>query len=102
MSDYDGEEVAWPAGPVEARLEAGRRLGTGEPTLRLHFTNPKTGRDVDIAISALGESTKYEHVWAYTIEGAEIVVTPSVHFIGHFHTPKPVRFRLVGVSRVRA
>lgn len=97
MSDYDGVEVAWGPEPVPARLEVGALLGLKGTVLRLHFTNPKTGRDVDVAIAPRETpSTPHEHIWRYELEGDLLTVHPSIHFIGHFHSGNPARFRLVG------
>jgi hypothetical protein len=103
LSDYDGVEASWGPEPVPARLEASKLLGLDTPCLRLHFTNPKTGRDIDIAIAPRETpSTHNEHIWRYELDGADIVIHPSVHFVGHFHSGNPARFRLVGITRGRA
>lgn len=100
MSDYDGVEVPWGPEPVPARLEASTLHGLGTPCLRLHFTNPKTGDLVNIAIAPRETpSTPFEHIWRYALEGSDLVVSPSVHFVGQFHSGNPARFRLVGVTR---
>lgn len=38
----------------------------------------------------------HTNVWHVTENGdGTVTVSPSIHFIGHFHSPNPVRFRLV-------
>ena len=35
------------------------------------------------------------NVWHYDISGDKITISPSIHFINHFHSPNPVTFQLV-------
>jgi hypothetical protein len=42
-----------------------------------------------------GEQRVKQHVWHAQVNGEWVTISPSIHFIGTFHTPNPVTFRLV-------
>lgn len=85
------EEVTWAEGPHECRLDWNEGiLGT------LFFINPKDGSEDHITvITGASYSTANCHVWHVELQGEKVIVSPSIHFIGHFHSPNPVEFKLV-------
>lgn len=97
-SDFDGVEVAWPTTTPSARLVWDWWGVVG----RLEFISPKTGRKVDVIVTTgddqwLDQITIKlgEHAWHIDLDGSDAVVRPSIHFVGHFHSPNPVSFKLV-------
>lgn len=95
----EAEYTPWPAEPVAAWLTwdiAWDLSGVGQ----LWFIDPD-GRNaivhVERGITHEGrlEASIRQHVWRIDVDGDQAVVSPSIHFVGHFHTPRPVRFRLV-------
>jgi hypothetical protein len=63
----------------------------------LAFVDPKTGHVVTIAVTpGPTYSTEHEHVWHIErTSDHSATVSPSVHFLGHFHSGNPAHFRLV-------
>lgn len=87
----------WPAEPVAAWLDWPDDIA---PVGRLWYRDPDGGRamtHVEHGISLEGRSDpKYGNVWSIVEhDDGTVTVSPSIHAIGYFHTPKPVRFRLV-------
>lgn len=64
----------------------------------LRFYDPN-GRNAVIPVSygdTESETARcHTNVWHIEVTGDLITVSPSIHFIGHFHSPNPVQFRLV-------
>ena len=91
--EHDGE-VAWYSGDLPmARLEDSTQH---EGEYILFFTAPP-GCDMTTNIRVTKEptySTESEHVWHIDIAGDIVTILPSIHYIGHFHSPNPVQFRL--------
>lgn len=65
----------------------------------LAFVSPKTG-GVEVVHVTTGPHhgptpELYAHVWHIEIAGDVATVSPSVHFLGHFHSGNPAHFRLI-------
>jgi hypothetical protein len=97
----EAEYTPWPAGPVAAWLTWDIDWEHLPTVGQLWFVDPD-GRNamihVERGITHEGrlEASIRQHVWRIDEVGDGLVeVSPSVHFVGHFHTPRPVRFRLV-------
>jgi hypothetical protein len=84
----DRAETAWPSGPVEATMQGGW----------LHFYDPNGER------AAVPLDSHYVYIdgsdrpiWHADgpDENGIVTVTPSIHHVGHWHSPNPVTFRLV-------
>lgn len=103
-------EAPWPAGPVDATLDWSPIEVPGKEHVydgigTLWFLSPETegyhaGQRCPIHISATcgpaGTVVNRSNVWQVTDNGdGTVTVRPSVHFVGHFHSPNPVMFRLV-------
>jgi hypothetical protein len=111
LSDHDGVEAPWGPEPRGARLGVGPLHQTvaefarngRRSTLRLRFTNPKTLKLVDVAVTT-GEavSTEAEHVWHLELQGDIATVSPSIHYVGQFHSGNPATFKIFGVTRRQA
>jgi hypothetical protein len=92
-------EVAWPSEMQEARLNwpgSSVRSGIGN----LWFLSPENGERCAVPVSKANHeaaSTKAgTNVWQIVDNGdGTVTVHPSIHFIGHFHSPNPVTFNLV-------
>lgn len=89
-------EVPWFSSPPDAKLVWGNHL---RPDLGyLHFIDPE-GRRAVVWVSREtpigGEAFAGANVWHIDIDGTVATVSPSIHFIGHFHSPRPVTFHLV-------
>lgn len=87
------EEVTWPLGAYPAWLTMDEDGYEGF----LHFNNPKNGDREAIRVT-LGVSysrSNHWHVWHIEHRGTELIVSPSIHFLGYFHSPNPVTFRLI-------
>lgn len=93
-------EVPWFTSPPDAKLVWGHHLR--DDLGYLHFIDPEGHRAV-VWVSKTntveGEQFAGQNVWHIDIPdetpGALVTVSPSIHFIGHFHSPRPVQFRLV-------
>lgn len=89
-------ETPWPAEVVKAHYA--RQPAAGGIDGYLHFVVPPHGRqaipvtegDDQAATSATGRN-----VWKIALDGDRATVSPSIHFIDHFHSPNPVSFELV-------
>lgn len=87
-------EVPWPPEPVEAKLQ----WTEGEAIGDLLFIGPDgcfagipvTWGDSDAATKQAGTN-----VWHIEVAGDIATVSPSIHFINHYHSPNPVKFKLV-------
>lgn len=90
------DEVPWFTEPPPARLDwSSNTLG------HLHFYDPHGER----AAVPVTRGPSYERpsnnglwgspVWHIDEDGEIVTVSPSVHFVGHWHSPNPVQFRLV-------
>lgn len=84
-------EVPWPKGLVEAKLE----WPDGEPTGYLHFFGPDGERAAVAVTRGPDGNDGSRNIWHVEDDGTIATVTPSIHYVGKWHSPKPVRFRLV-------
>lgn len=91
----EADEVPWFAEPPEAILR------WAEPPLDegyLHFYEPTGGRAVvPVTRGETRESPERGPVWHVDVdEAAKIaIVSPSIHWVGYWHSPNPCTFRLV-------
>jgi hypothetical protein len=95
-------EVPWFSEPPKAHL-----IWNDEQTRGyLHFTDPEHKRAViqvspdgpfwDSFVDQNGALTGQRYpVWGIEVNGNEATVRDSVHFVGHWHSPNPVKFILV-------
>ena len=90
----DGIEAPWFSEPPEAALYwSTPELG------HLHFVDPQGNRAV-VPVTR-GKDYKDErlsmNVWHIDVaEGSDVAtVSPSVHYVGFWHSPNPVVFKLV-------
>jgi len=83
----DQHETTWPSEAIEATMQGGW----------LHFYDPNGDR----AAIPLDDQYGYlegsgRPIWhAERNEDGTVTVTPSIHHVGHWHSPNPVTFRLV-------
>lgn len=90
-------ETPWPDGPVAAELH----WLADDPEGYLHFVDPNGDRAVvPVTREVHHADTARGPVWHIdtpdgTEPGSVVTVSPSIHYRGHFHSPKPVQFRLV-------
>jgi hypothetical protein len=101
-----GEEgyAPWPTEILDAELRWPGTF-TDRPDIgQLWFKSPEDGHPVSIFVSQEpngGEQISGTNIWHIELAshdaapGERIVVSPSIHFIGHFHSPNPVTFNLV-------
>lgn len=102
MSDQSSE-VPWFSEPPEAKIA---RLGCENDDViygYIHFYDPK-GERAAIPVT-LGEKTHLVvagspgspiwHIEGELSPGGTATVSPSIHFIRHWHSPNPVQFRIV-------
>ena len=62
----------------------------------LYFHDPVTKENHCVRVTlGITYSTDFHHVWHMEHNGRELIVSPSIWFHGHFHTPNPVSFRLI-------
>lgn len=86
-------EIPWFTEPPDAKLARGNHID--DDLAYLHFIGPDGERAV-IWVTE-GETTQRhgQNVWHIEVAGDVATVSPSVHFVGHWHSPNPVKFRLV-------
>lgn len=94
-------EVPWFSEPPEAKLA---RDGVQEGDVIqgfLHFIDPQ-GKKAVVPVTfgpttqlRTAENLPASNVWHIDINGDEATVSPSIHYVGFWHSPNPVRFRLV-------
>lgn len=107
----EAEYTPWPKSPVTAWLDppADDLAELGLPNLRrLWFLDPDGRRamvhvEQGITLNGRLESKIRQHVWSIDDLGEPgelVTVSPSIHFVGHFHTPRPVRFLLATKAEV--
>lgn len=87
------DEVPWPPGPYPAWLDMEKDTHEGF----LYFKEPGTGANNCIRVTlGITYSTPSAHIWHMEWNGGrEVIISPSIHYVGHFHTPNPVTFRLI-------
>jgi hypothetical protein len=85
----DGSEVPWFTEPPLATLTWGKD-GLGH----LRFVDPKGDKAVVLVTKDRPFSDENKHVWHIHIAGSRATVSPSIHFIGRWHTPNPAIFLL--------
>jgi hypothetical protein len=88
-------EVPWYPQPPKAHLQ-----WLSNQTARLWFRSPEDGNKVQVAVTIGDDNAATrdglfpgENVWHLDLK---VTVSPSIHFIDHFHSPNPVEFKLVG------
>lgn len=90
-------EVAWFSEPPEAMVKWSKPEELGH----LHFIDPNGERavvPVTTGPTRGPESGSEMIVWHVDMTGAIgdiITVSPSIHFVGKWHSPNPVQFKLV-------
>jgi hypothetical protein len=79
-------EISWPSEPLEARIKGGY----------LHFYAPDGERAV-VKLDTVFVNLGNDDVWhaEFTEDKKFIKVTPSIHYVDHWHSPNPVVFKLV-------
>jgi hypothetical protein len=92
-------ETPWFTEPPRATLN-----WTDRPKLgHIKFVDPNG----DLAVFHVTENDTYDltteppgkhvtHVWHVEVNGDIATVSPSVHFVGRWHSPNPVQFKIVG------
>lgn len=89
----EGTEVPWFSSPPTAMLIWDREE---EDLGHLHFVDPE-GKKAVVHVTH-GAHTKHDlgfHVWHIEVSTGVATVSPSTHFVGSWHSPNPVQFRLV-------
>ncbi len=61
----------------------------------LHFQAPDGSKAVIWVTEGPTCQRHGQNVWHVDVSGDQVTVSPSIHFIDHFHSPNPVTFRLV-------
>jgi hypothetical protein len=85
-------EVPWFDSPPDAHLAWPERSSEGY----LHFYGPDGERAViPVTEGPSREAPQRGPVWHIEVADGVATVSPSVHFVGHWHSPNPVQFRLV-------
>ena len=84
-------EVAWFDSPPDAWLKWEPDTDMGY----LHFVDPKGKNAVIHVTKGPTRAEPHYNVWHMGIDGDIVTVSPSVHYVGEWHTPNPVQFRLV-------
>ncbi len=89
----DNIETPWPLGPYPAWLTMDNDGYEGF----LYFKDPGNGSNNCVRVTlGVSYSTTNWHVWHLEHRGGtEVIVSPSIHYIGYFHTPNPVTFKLI-------
>jgi hypothetical protein len=84
-------EVPWFSSPPDAwiKWEPIGDLG------HLHFVDPQGNNAVVHVTNGSTRAEKHYNVWHIDVQGDIATVSPSVHYVGCWHTPNPVLFRLV-------
>jgi hypothetical protein len=65
---------------------------------RLWFKSPEDGSNNQVAVTIGSHPVGVfanENIWNIRITKDSYIVAPSIHFIGHFHSPNPVVFKRV-------
>jgi hypothetical protein len=92
MGRSEDREVPWFTEPPPAKLEPGT-----EPEIQwLHFIDPQ-GHHAVVYVTT-GQrmvDRRGENVWHIEVADEVATVSPSIHFLGYWHSPNPVTFRLV-------
>jgi hypothetical protein len=99
-------EAPWPAGPRDAVIDWSPINADGFDGIgTLWFVSPETegwhaeqrcAINVSRTCADGGTEIGRTNIWKFTDNGdGTATVRPSVHLIGHFHSPSPVIFRLV-------
>jgi hypothetical protein len=82
------EEMAWFSSVPDARIMGGY----------LHFYAPDGERAV-VKVDTVFVPLVSDDVWHVEFAEADgekfVKVSPSIHYVGHWHSPNPVIFRLV-------
>lgn len=86
-------EVPWFAEPPNATLRWNEESDQGW----LRFVDPKGNAHVVPVTKTEGTNTGtgFGNVWHVDVEGDVATVSPSVHYVGEWHTPNPVQFKIV-------
>jgi hypothetical protein len=85
------EEVAWFESPPDAQLiwELDTDMG------HLHFVDPKGNKAVIHVTKGPTRAEQHYNVWHIDIVDDVATVSPSVHYVGQWHTPNPVQFHIL-------
>lgn len=85
------EEVAWFSSPPNAMLKGDNEIKY------LHFIDPRGDRAVIPVTSGSSDeaSSSSRNVWHFEMQDQTVTVSPSIYFIGKWHSPNPVTFILV-------
>lgn len=93
-------ETPWFTSPPDAALRWGHHVR--DDLGYLHFIDPNGDRAVvwvSKTVPEGGDKIAGQNVWHIDVPdetpGTLVTVTPSIHFIDYFHSPRPVQFRLV-------
>lgn len=92
-------ETPWFTSPPDAMVRWDHHLR--DDLGYLHFVDPN-GRKAVVWVSKTvpdgGDNVGGQNVWRIDVDKPSpgmATVSPSIHFIDHFHSPRPVVFRLV-------
>jgi hypothetical protein len=93
-------EVPWHSTIPDAELYWYR----DEPIGFLHFKSPEDGGQESVRVETgpgKNTGTGFGNVWHIEpiMYNRIATVSPSIHFIGHFHSPNPVQFHITKVTR---
>jgi hypothetical protein len=85
-------EVPWGPDPMPAMLAWPDDSDEGY----LHFIDPQNNRAVvPVRKGPTTHTPERGPVWHVDTEGDIATVSPSVHYVGSWHSPNPVRFQIV-------
>lgn len=88
-------EVPWFSEPPQAMLKWSDGLG------HLHFYDPNGKKAVipvthgETYVRRTTDGSPGSPIWHIEVDGDTATVSPSVHFVGYWHSPNPVQFKLV-------
>jgi hypothetical protein len=86
------EEIGWPNEYIGAKLYWDK----DDPTWGwLHFIDPRGNRAVVPVTTGPQTERSGSPVWHVEVTDDHAVVSPSVHYVGVWHSPNPVVFKLV-------
>lgn len=86
----ESQEVPWFTEPPEATLRwSSDKLG------HLHFFDPQGNRAAVPVTRGSTYQSESLTVWHIDEDGSTATVSPSIHYVGAWHTPNPVQFKLV-------
>ena len=86
----ESKEVPWFGEPPDAAL-----YWSSEYLGHLHFIDPQGKKAVVPVTKSSACHDERMSIWHIDVDGDIATVSPSVHYIGRWHTPNPVQFKLV-------